>query len=206
MTTRQKRPSSSRPVSHCMRWTPPDQPGRWSCCMIVQMSRAKRLGQTRTHQPPRVWIAAQARPGRGRTAKARGHSCCARCRQTRCRHSTPTWRNDGGLEARSRAAWNAWPVCVCVDGVCHGCAAEPQRRQKESGEPTGRRARANWRAHREEWEVRKRGRCSRNPQPPGAREQGPASRSGCERGKCAPAETGGQHLTAGPVGEPPSLN
>ena len=81
-------------------------------------------------------------------------------------------------------------------------AAEPQRRQKDSDEPAGRRA--NWRAHRKAWAVRRRGRCWRNPQALGAREQGPASLSEClEKGECAWGSLG-QHLTAKPVGEPPN--
>ena len=76
--------------------------------------------------------------------------------------TTPPWRNDGGYEAGSRATWNAWSVCLCVDGVCPGCAAEPQWSHKGSDEPAGRRARANWRARSEAWAVRKRGGSSRN--------------------------------------------
>ena len=66
----------------------------------------------------------------------------------------PHMATGGALEARSRATWNAWPVCVCVDGICHGGAADPQLRQMDSDEPGGRVQTGG--AHREAWAVRER--------------------------------------------------
>ena len=65
--------------------------------------------------------------------------------------------------------------------VCHDCAVEPQRRQVDPDEQAGRRAGANWPAHREAWAGREHERRSQTPLTPGARELRQADWSGCER-------------------------
>ena len=63
-------------------------------------------------------------------------------------------------------------VCVRVARVCHGCAAEPQRRQRNRNELAGQRARANWQARREAWARKEHERRSKTPLTTGVREQG----------------------------------
>ena len=145
---------------------------------------------------------------RGAHSSSRGCWCCACCRQTRYRRSTPAWRNGGGLELDLAPTRSVLPVCLCVAVACRDCEGELQRRQRSLDELAGQRAREDWQARREAWAVRERGQTWRYPQTLGALERERASWSGGGRGESAPASGGarGLHSSARPVGQPRSLS
>ena len=63
--------------------------------------------------------------------------------RTRCHRSNSTWQGSGDLKAKSHATWTVSLACVCAAVACRDCAAQPQRRRKNSDEPAGQRALAS---------------------------------------------------------------
>ena len=106
------------------------------CCMIVQMSSAKRHDRATENSSDSV--RPESSTGATRTAvQGKSKELLVLCSSSDEELSQRTTWQNGALEVRSHATWTTWSACACDGDACHDCAVEPQRRQGGPDKPAG---------------------------------------------------------------------